>query len=117
MTNRDWFSAMLRLVVLVEGVGASRRVRSLVLFRAADWVEARERALRLGREAERSYLGGTGEQVRWRFEAVETIDLLGAEIADGREVYAEPVDLDVGEGIAFDAEFRPEESEPGQSGA
>ncbi|GEL95435.1 DUF4288 domain-containing protein [Cellulomonas composti] len=116
MKNRDWFSAMLRMVVLVEGVGASRRVRSLVLFRAADWAEARERALQLGLGAERSYPGGTGEQVRWRLEAVETIDLLGAEIVDGREVYAEPVDLDFGEAVAFDAEFRPEESEPGQSG-
>ncbi len=54
--------------------------------------------------------------MRWRLEAVETIDLLGAEIVDGREVYAEPVDLDFGEAVAFDAEFRPEESEPGQSG-
>jgi hypothetical protein len=37
-------------------------------------------------------------------------------MGDGREVYSEPVDLGVSEAIAFDAEFRPEESEPGQSG-
>jgi hypothetical protein len=116
MTSQYWFSAMLRMVVLVDGIGGSRRVRSVVLLRATDWAEAKLRALQRGREEERSYVGGTGEQVLWRLEAIETIDLLGEEIADGREVYAEPVDVGIGEAIAFDAEFRPEDSEPGQSG-
>jgi hypothetical protein len=116
MTGQYWFSAMLRMVVLVEGMGGSRRVRTVVLLRAADWSEAKERAFQRGLDAERSYAGGAGEQVRWRLESIETIDLLGEEMGDGREVYSEPVDLGVSEAIAFDAEFRPEESEPGQSG-
>lgn len=107
---------MLRLVVLVEGEGATRRVRSLVLLRADAWSEARERALLRGHEMERSYVGGTGERVRWRLEGIETLDLLGEAIEDGREVYAEPVDLAAGESMDFDTVFHPDASEPGQAG-
>lgn len=116
MTDLYWFSAMLRMVVLVDGIGATRRVRSLVLVQAADWPEAKHRAVDEGLQLECSYVGGTGEQVHWRLEALETLDQLGTEITDGREVYSEPMDLHAGEYIAFDAEFRPELSEPGQSG-
>jgi hypothetical protein len=66
MTGQYWFSAMLRMVVLVEGMGGSRRVRTVVLLRAADWSEAKERAFQRGLDAERSYAGGAGEQVRSR---------------------------------------------------
>lgn len=111
-----WFSAMLRFVVLVDGIGATRRFRSLVLLTAADWGEANQKALTLGREMERDYAGGTGEQIRWRLEGIDTIDEIGGEVSDGREVYAEPVELRPGEFIPFEAEFRPAETEPGQSG-
>jgi hypothetical protein len=111
-----WFSAMLRFVVLVEAEGATRRSRSVVVFRAPDWPEARQRALEHGRIMERSFVGGTGQQVRWRLETVETLDLLGDAISDGREVYSEPVDLPEGEVIPFEAEFRPESPQPGQTG-
>lgn len=111
-----WFSAMLRLVVLVEGEGATRRTRSVVVFRASDWPEAKQRALDLGRSMERSYVGGTGEAVRWRLETVETLDMLGDAITDGREVYSEPVELGSEDVIEFNQAFEPETSDPGQSG-
>lgn len=111
-----WFSAMLRFAVLVEGVGGSRRSRSVVVFRAEDWPEAKARALDLGRGMERTYTGGTGEEVRCRLEAVETLDLLGDAITDGREIYSEPMPILEGEAIAFDTAFSPSSSDPGQSG-
>ncbi len=111
-----WFSAMLRFVVLVEGEGATRRARSVLVLRAPDWPEARQRAIELGRSMERSFVGGTGQQILWRLEAVETLDLLGDAITDGREIYSEPVDLLEGEVIPFDAEFRPDTSPPAQTG-
>lgn len=107
---------MLRFVVLIEGDGGTRLSRSVIVFRAQDWPEAKKRALALGQGMERSYTGGTGEEVRWRLETVETLDLLGDAITDGREIYTEPLPLPGGETIPFDAQFNPSSSEPGQSG-
>jgi len=86
-----WFSAMLRLVIVAPD-RVVRRTRSLVLLRAEDWEPARAKALELGREQERAYDNALGEPVRWRLEALETLDLLGPDLPDGREVYAEPLD-------------------------
>ena len=65
---------------------------------------------------ERSYIGGAGEAVRWKLEMLETLDMLGDAITDGREIYCEPVDLDGTDAIPFDMTFHPENSEPDQSG-
>ncbi|MGL5828744.1 MAG: DUF4288 domain-containing protein [Angustibacter sp.] len=111
-----WFSAMLRFVVLVEREGGTRRSRSVVVFRALDWPEAKQRALEHGRIMERSFAGGAGQQIRWRLEAIETLDLLGDTITDGREIYSEPITLPETEAIPFEVEFRPEASQPGQTG-
>ena len=111
-----WFSAMLRFVVLVEDEGGLRRSRSVIVFQAEDWPDARARALELGEGMERKYTGGNGEEIHCRLEAVETLDLLGDGITDGREIYSEPMPIPDGEAIAFDAEFRPSGTEPGQSG-
>lgn len=107
---------MLRYVILIEGQGAQRLARSLIVFQADGWATAKERAIAIGTARERTYVGGTGEEVRWRLEAVETLDELGASIADGREVYAEPVELSGGRTVAFDTRFRPTQSQPTQSG-
>jgi hypothetical protein len=86
-----WFSAMLRFVVVAPD-RVVRRSRSLVLLRAEDWEPARAKALELGRGQERQYVNALGEPVRWRLEALETLDWLGVDLPDGREVYAEPLD-------------------------
>ena len=111
-----WFSAMLRFVVLVDDEGPSTASRSVIVFQAEDWPQAKTRAVELGRYMERSYVGGTGHQVRWRLSELETLDMLGDAITDGREVYAEPFELPGGQTFLFDAEFEPADSEPGQSG-
>lgn len=114
--SQDWFSAMLRFVVLIEGEGGGRLSRSVVLLRAATWDEAKERALALGTAMESEFKGGTGRDVRWKLDAVETLDRLGDEITDGREVYSEPADFPPGIAFEFDHQFAPEASQPGQSG-
>jgi len=111
-----WFSAMLRFVVLLERDGAVDLSRSVIVFRAEDWPEAKDRAVVLGHAMERTYLNGDGEEVRWRLEAVETLDLLGDSITDGREIYSEPLPISDGLVIPFEAEFDPRSSDPGQSG-
>jgi len=114
--SQVWFSAMLRFVLLIEGDGGSRLSRSVIVFRAEDWPDAKKRALDLGRGMEHTYTGGIGEKVRLRLEAVETLDLLGDAITDGREIYTEPLPIPAGRVISFDAEFNPSSTEPGQSG-
>lgn len=111
-----WFSAMLRFVVLIEGEGGTRLARSVIVFRSKDWPEAKMRARALGQGMEDTYTNGAGEEVRWRLESVETLDLLGRVIADGREVYSEPTPLPTGEVFEFDTEFDPSGTEPTQSG-
>jgi hypothetical protein len=58
-----WFSAMLRFVTLVERVGGTGFSRSVIVFRAEDFSDAKPRAVELGRGMERSYKGGTGKEV------------------------------------------------------
>jgi hypothetical protein len=110
-----WFSAMLRFVILVEHHDASLS-RSLIVFQEEDWSEAKTRAVDIGHGMERTYTGGTGDEVRWRLEAIETLDMLGDLITDGQEVYSEQINLPEGRAVAFDAEFDPARSDPGQSG-
>jgi hypothetical protein len=108
-----WFSAMLRFVA-VSPDRVLHRSRSLVLLRAADWEPARAKALELGRGQERQYVNGAGDPVRWRLEAVETLDMLGANLPDGREVYSEP--LDPPDGAEPPPELDPAATSPEQTG-
>lgn len=104
---------MVRLVIVVEGLGPTDYVRSVFVFRAPDWETARMRAIELGRESENSYTNAEGEMVGWRLVRVETLDLLGDELIDGREVYSEPVPIEV---EPVDPPLDPEDSRPAQSG-
>jgi hypothetical protein len=105
--SESWYSALLRFVTLIDDDEGSSLERSVVLFRAREFPDARERALAIGRSRETSYVGGTGRDVLVRFQGVETLDILGAEIADGREVYSESVDLSPAESFTFSTEFDP----------
>jgi hypothetical protein len=109
----QWFSACLRLLVLVDGA-PQHYADSLVVIRAADWDAAFNRALDVGRNLERSYTNSEGEPVEWRLKEILTLDEIGDELTDGREVYFTRTPLPDGEPDA--RTFRPEESRPTQSG-
>jgi hypothetical protein len=87
MSEVSW-SASLRLAVFVAGEPQDE-VESVVLLRAPEggWDAAFERALALGRGMERRYVNGDGHEVTWFLGAVQTLDQLGAEVADGLEVF------------------------------
>ena len=114
--SQIWFSAMLRFVVLIEDEGSARLSRSVIVFRAQDFLEARSRALSLGRGMERSFTGGEGKQVRWRLHSVETTDMIGDIITDPLEIYSEPAALSANESYDFEHEFDPNASDPTSSG-
>jgi hypothetical protein len=61
--------------------------RTVIVFEADDeWKSARQRALAPGRTKEQTYENGNGATVVHRLVAVETLDMLGERIGDGREV-------------------------------
>lgn len=112
-----WFSTMLRFITSVEGAGPTTYVRSVFVFRAPDWESANRRALDLGKASEETYLNADAQHVTRQLMRVETLDLLGDEIVDGREVYSEPEP--VGDEVADKVELLslpPEDFEPTQSG-
>lgn len=114
MTNQ-WFSSKLRLVCLIEGKGATRYQDSVYLFRADEFEEAFQRALDLGRACEESYLNPDNKRVYWRLKEIISLDIITADQLDGAEVYSEPVPLEEGVEISFDASFSPEASRPTQT--
>lgn len=115
-TDLDWYAAALRIVVLVEAEPVSRSVLQVHLVRGDDVDGAFGAACALGRAQEEVYTNHEGRRVRWAFEAVETLDLLPSPLVDGVEVYSEPRASDEVRHLAFDAEFSPETTPPGQSG-
>jgi hypothetical protein len=89
-TMVTWFSASLLSVVSVDAV-ATNEVRSVVLFQSENFDTALIRATKLGRNLETTYENADRRTVRWQLVEVETLDLLGDQIEDGREVYSEPI--------------------------
>jgi hypothetical protein len=112
----EWFSAMVRIAIAVEGIGVTNSSKSVFIFQAVDFDQAMDRALALGRGIEREYANEDGRIVRWRLVGIETIDMLGPEIVDGCEVYSEPSTIDDPKPDDFDQEYSPDQSKPTQSG-
>lgn len=115
VSDREWFSASVRLVVLMEHAGGTEFVDSVLLMRARDWDDAIARALESGRKLETSYRNVRGERVDWRLAETLTLDQLGQELPDDAEVYSRAHEAPRGM-IPFDAVFSPEESRPGHAG-
>lgn len=112
---KHWFSAKVRLICLIENKGATRYMDSLLLFRAADFASAFDRALSLGKNREQAYENEEHLRVVWRLVEVISLDQLATDDLDGTEVYSEPVALTPGGSISFDTEFKPERSRPTQT--
>lgn len=115
MTKTSYFSAKLRFAVLVEPEGASRLNDSVYVFKAIEFTDAFERALKIGRAAEQEYKNVDGGLVQWRLMEVISLDIISADDFDGVEVYSEPIQLAEKDRLPFDSEFAPERSQPTQT--
>ena len=116
MRTGSWFAASLVFAVLNEEGGLWRRVTSVVLLQADDFEGALEKALVRGVEEEHRYVNAEGEEVRWAFEKVATLDMLPEVLTDGVEVYSEPGPILADSSVPFDIDFGPRGIAPGQSG-
>ena len=112
---KEWYSARFRLVCLIERQGSHRYEDSVILMRATSFRDAFRRALEVGRQQEEEFVNEDGDRVRWRLKEIISLDIIGNEDLDGREVYSEPVDVPEEDQCPFDQEFEPEKSEPPQT--
>lgn len=90
MSETIWFSTKIRLVGLLEPGGATGYRDSIFLIRAADFDDAFRRALEVGRAEERTYVNANGVNLRRALAEVISVDWLGEQLEDGKEVYSEP---------------------------
>jgi len=111
-----WFSASIRLAVQIEGVGITDILRSVVVFKAMHFDDALAKALLLGDRMQTAYRNEDGREVRWSLLDVQTTDILGDQILDGREVYSEIIEVSASDRAQFPATFSPELSRPFRSG-
>lgn len=116
MTKLNWYSASLVFAILEENTGLWRRVTSVVLIRADGFDMAFNVACQRGFESETTYRNPLGEQVRWAFERVATLDALPEVLTNGVEVYSAPHDVADDSEISFDAVFEPSQFPPEQTG-
>jgi hypothetical protein len=115
MSELDWYSAQLRFVVMVESIGGDFFNDQVYLFKAKDFPDALERALSIGRAAEREYRNSNGELVCWRLMNVVSLDVLRTQELDGAEICANTIRLEPSERIPWGTTFTPEASKPIQT--
>jgi hypothetical protein len=85
------------------------------LLEAADFKEAFEKALSVGRSHEEEYRNGDNEIVRWKLKEVISLDILKNGIFDGCEVYSEPIPLANEVSLLAESNLCPEKSFPTQT--
>lgn len=112
---KEWYSAQLRLVAVIEGIGSDLYMDQVHVFLAADWRDAMARALEIGRGEEDEYVNANGHLLAWCFKEILTLDIIGPSIADGAEIHSAFVDVPANEHVSAHATFEPEKSEPRNS--
>ena len=106
-----WFSATLRFAFFTEDSRYFQAEVSVYTFKAVDHASALDRALQIGRGAERSYVNALDVRVRKAFVEVETLNMLGDEL-EGVEVFYWPGQEQDESPYPWDHTFAPERSTP-----
>lgn len=113
----DYFSARLIFIILIDD-GKPRKKNhydeSIVVFKALDFEDAFQRALKIGRENEADYLNCDDRKVRWALVAVVSLDHIGKTV-EGMEVASRLHYRTSKQAIPFRRKFHPEKSKPVQS--
>lgn len=114
-TDRQWYSARVQLVAIVEPGRANSVMDSIHVFRASDWDDALRRAVALGRGHEQEYVNADGDRVQWRLREVLSLDLIRADDIDGAEVHSAISDVTADDALSLATELHPERSRPAQT--
>jgi len=84
----EFYSAHLLFVILVDDGRPKKKNHfdeSIVVFRAKDFADAFQRALRFGKGHETDYKNDKGQRVRWALVEISKLGCVGKKI-DGKEV-------------------------------
>lgn len=95
---------------LIPSDGYTRDIQ-VHLIKAKDNEEAFEKALEIGRAEETTYSNEEGRKVRWAFEKIESITLLGKSI-EGGEISSRMEGYFPKAPLPFESVFQPESDEP-----
>ncbi|MET7423922.1 DUF4288 domain-containing protein [Dactylosporangium sp. NPDC005555] len=106
-----WFSATLRFASFTEDGRYFQPDVSVYTFKAVDHTSAFDRALQIGRGAERSFVNALGVRIRIALVDIETLNMLGDEL-DGVEVFYCPGQEHDTSPYTWDHSFTPERSTP-----
>jgi len=110
----NFYSARLLFVVLVDD-GPPRKKNmfdeTIIVFRARDFADALNRAVKIGRSHETEYKNDKGHRVRWALVEVINLDWVGRK-ADGQEVASHLHYRQSKRPVPFNKKFYPEASEP-----
>jgi len=112
----SYYSAKLHVVCLVDDANTYEEYSytsdyPIVIFKATDFEDAFQKALRLGKDQEHQYKNGNGADVRWALNAVEALYFLGDDI-DGVEVGSMMDVYHPNSPLRFDQNFSPELKPP-----
>ena len=86
-----WYSASLFFESVHNSQSGDDNIweEQIVLFWAGSEAGAREKAEVFGRRHEHAYQSATGDQVQWKFRAVQSIfELIDQELKDGTEAFS-----------------------------
>jgi hypothetical protein len=84
----EFYSVHLLFVILVDDGRPKKKNHfdeSIAVFRAKDFADAFQRALRFGKSHETEYKNDKGQRVRWALVEISKLDCVGKKI-DGKEV-------------------------------
>jgi hypothetical protein len=84
----NWYSAMVRILIAIDGHDTVQLCRSLFVVRCADRDSAFHAVLKRAALEETVYPNTDGETVRWLW-SVDTLDLIGPVVTDGMVAFAE----------------------------
>ena len=112
----SYYSARLHIVCLVDDTNPYEEDSyisdyPIVIFKAMDFEDAFQKALRLGKDQEHQYKNGDGADVRWVLNAVEALYFLGDDL-DGIEVGSVMDVYHPNSPLKFDQDFSPEIKPP-----
>ena len=86
MNGDSWYSATLQFYFVNSVLGKTRSESSVFLVKAANFDEAFKKFLCVGQQNEVSFENHLGQQIKKRFAAITTLDVISQSNLDGAEI-------------------------------